>query len=162
MKASEKRSPLKKKLKKNTGFTWNPKPQSHSVQVFFKFSSLFIVSTFQIHINNPGQDQREGNWTWVNLWNLFTINFKENSQIYSGHITGIWWNMIMRLRNSPPPTLYDLIISTYVKHPSINLPQKVCCLMQSFLRKRSPIRCRGRWLGSGGDTMLDLHIFSHF
>ena len=142
-------------MKKNTGFTWNLKPQSHSVQVFFKFSSLFVVLTFQIHMNNPGQDQWEGNWTWVNLWNLFTINFKENSQIYSGHITGkcVW---------ETPPTLYDLIISTYVKHPSINLPQKVCCLMQSFLRKKSPIRCRGRWLGSGGDTMLDLHIFSHF
>ena len=35
-------------FKKTTGFTWNPQPQKHSVQVFFKFNPLFVVLTFQI------------------------------------------------------------------------------------------------------------------
>ena len=39
----------KRVSKKNTGFTWNPQPQRHSVQkVFFKFNPLFVVLTFQI------------------------------------------------------------------------------------------------------------------
>ena len=72
----------KKFLKKKTGFTWNPIPQRHSAQKsFYKFNPLFVVLNFQIYINKPGLGQREGNWTWINLWNLFTVNFKENSQI---------------------------------------------------------------------------------
>ena len=55
----------------------------------------------------PGQGQHDGNWTWHNLWNLSTINLKdesfhnslslteyptfvrENFQIYSAQVTGI-------------------------------------------------------------------------
>ena len=129
----------KKFLKKKTGFTWNPIPQRHSAQKsFYKFNPLFVVLNFQIYINKPGLGQREGKWTWINLWNLFTVNFKENSQIYRVHITG-------KCICETLFPLYDLIISTHVKHPPpppphpINLPKKVCCAMQSFLRKKSPI-----------------------
>ena len=34
------------------------------------------------------------------------------------------------------PSLHDLIISHCVKHPPINLPQKVCSLVQRFFMKK--------------------------
>ena len=57
-----------------------------------------------------------GKLTWLNLWNLLTINFS--------------------------PSI-NLIISPHAIHPPINLPKKVCSPMQSFFTKKSfPILCR--------------------
>ena len=102
---------------------------------FCKFSPLFVASTFQIYINKPGLDQREGNWIWINLWNLLTINFKENSQIYSVHITG-------KCICETPLPLYDLIISTHVKHPAHKFAQKNLCHAKLF-KKKVPHILRG-------------------
>ena len=33
-------------------------------------------------MKNPGQGQREGNWTWLDLWNLLTIKGVSKSIAY--------------------------------------------------------------------------------
>ena len=136
----------KKFLKKKTGFTWNLIPQRHSAQKsFYKSNPLFVVLNFQIYINKPGLGQREGNWTWINLWNLFTVNFKENSQIYSVHITGkcICETLL---------PLYDLIISTHVKHPAHKFAQKNLCHAKLF-KKKVP-----HTLGGGEDILCLIFV----
>ena len=32
---------------------------------------------FDVYLLTPGQDQQKGNWTWLDLWNLLTINVKD-------------------------------------------------------------------------------------
>ena len=62
-------------------------------------------------MNNQGQHQWEEKLTWLDLWNLLTINL---------------------------PPLYDLIISAHVTPPPKNLPKKVCSPMQNFFMKKVP------------------------
>ena len=56
------------------------------------------------------------------------------------------------------PSLHDLIISAHVKHHLINLPKMVCSPMQGFFTKKVTLY----FVGGSGNTMLYLHIFSHF
>ena len=75
---------LKKEI---TGFTLNLKPQRRSEQkVFFKFSPLFVVLTFQTIHQQPRSRSMRGKLTWLNLWNLLTINFSLDDLIISPHV----------------------------------------------------------------------------
>ena len=66
---------LKKEI---TGFTLNLKPQRRSEQkVFFKFSPLFVVLTFQTIHQQPRSRSMRGKLTWLNLWNKLWP-FKQN------------------------------------------------------------------------------------
>lgn len=62
-------------LRRKTGFTWNPEPLRHSVQMmFFKINPLFLVLTSQ------KISWREGKQKWHN--NLLGLPLKDNSFLY--------------------------------------------------------------------------------
>ena len=83
---------------------------------------------------------------------MFATMAGENFQIYSAQITGKYiWKIF-------PSLFYDLIIRTHAKQPSTNFPNKTCSPLQSFFKKKVP----PYFGGDIGDTMLYLHIFSHF
>ena len=50
-----------------------PTPEAQCAEIVFQISPLFVQLTFPIIF----QGQHERNWTWCDLWNLLTINFKD-------------------------------------------------------------------------------------
>ena len=132
------RWPLKV-FKKKTYLAWNPYLlRHHSVQrLFSKFNPLFVLLTLQIiNISRSG-------WIWHRLWNLLTINLKNNSfhnsvdwaelylQVYIPSQLGKifrytvlnYWEMY--LWNSTTFGKIWSLISHVEQPPSINLPPKI-------------------------------------
>ena len=65
--ASMNRSPFKK-LQKGAGFAWNPQLLRHSAEDVFRMQS----SVCTVNFTNVSRSD----WTWGNLWNFLTINFR--------------------------------------------------------------------------------------
>ena len=58
----------------------SPTPETQCPKGVSQIQSLICDVYFSdTPINTPGQDQQEGNWTWLNIWNLLTIKLKDKS-----------------------------------------------------------------------------------
>ena len=78
-------------------FMKSPPPTGGVCKECFSNSTPYVwCYLFKKFVNIPGQSQHDWNWTWCNIWNLLTINLKdesysnvlgENFQIYVVQIT---------------------------------------------------------------------------
>ena len=112
-------------------------------------------------MNTPSQDQQEGNGTWLDLWNLITINLKDEffhntidwlgvifmSLVMTGGIFRIYnvqfiWKCICQ---TFPPPLRDLTIRLHVKQLHHKFVQKSLFPHAKLFQEKYPsILLRGR------------------
>ena len=77
---SQNRSPLKMFKKRRPAVHEISNPRGIVRRRWFSNSIPYLwCLLFKWYINNPGQGKQEGNWTWLDLWNLLTLNFKDKS-----------------------------------------------------------------------------------
>ena len=87
--------------------------------VFFKFSTLFVVLTFQIiyQYSLAGKGQHKEKWTWYDIWNLLAVNVKDKPFHSSIDWSGLYLQVFIPpwLGNIFRFTVFTLLKNAFVK-----------------------------------------------
>ena len=158
-----------------------PTLEAHCAEDIFQIQSPICGVYFSNNMwISQARDKKKGNWTWLELWKLSTINLEDKSfhnskewlgfnlKCVSHHSWGKfsdllcsnYWKMHFETFSH---SLHDLIIRPHVKQPPLNLTKKFCSPMKSFFKEKSLPHFFGeRSLSHKNYTMPCIRIFSHF